>query len=203
MPSRRRSLRQTRAERGKRRADARPQGTRMTSLARCISPNCDGRIAIRIHGIATALQSARCVSAPGTRVPEWCAHAPDHRCHGFGTRVPLPVPPPRAYGSGTPEREPPGTTWGVGHGLGNGLRRRGRSEAKTSVPGHEPSNHGSSANRLGTRTGRAYRSSSSRRQQIASRPVGSGGDRDSGGRSVRLAVEPLSLHSSRGQTRSP
>jgi hypothetical protein len=49
-----------------------------------------------------------------------------------------------------PERTAPGVTWGVGHGSGSGPRRRGRSEAWISNPGHEPSNYGSSASRPGS-----------------------------------------------------
>src|SRR5439155_8559823 len=53
-------------------------------------------------------------------VPGWGADARDLRGGAFGTSVRWWRRRGRSYGTNTPERDNPGTTWGVGHGPGNG-----------------------------------------------------------------------------------
>lgn len=65
----------------------------------------------------------------------WCVGAPDHRAWRFGTRVPLPCGVPSPSMATKPTRDRTGdSTWGVGHGTGNGRSPRGGSREGSRAP---------------------------------------------------------------------
>jgi hypothetical protein len=96
--------------------------------------------------------------APGTTVPRWCVHAPDHRPSQTGTEAPLPCREPRAYGSCAPSRGDPGAPWGVGHG-----RRHGRPAAGIAARRDYGGSRATVTNRVTMRIGQQARDS--RRQE--------------------------------------
>jgi hypothetical protein len=99
--------------------------------------------------------------------------APNHRRRHFGTSRSFPSV---RHGSTFHLRRNaiiPGTTWGVGHGSGDGLRFSMTVRApRIPDPDHEPSNHGLSASRPGPRYGRAHPGSFIRAPSIALRVSG-------------------------------
>src|SRR4029079_9516360 len=86
----------------------------------------------------------RCVLAPGTCVPVWCAHAPDLRRTKIGTRVPLPSRTVRAYLLPTPPRDRTGKYLGRRSRNwkrtldGGGSDQRSRIRITSRVTGHRP-----------------------------------------------------------------
>ena len=174
----RKTDRRRRSRRGRRRRTGRAPGRRSDGGS---SGEGYGRAARAAVGGAcpsatrATVPARRCVPAPGTGVPGWCAGAPDHRPRPAGRRVPLPRvgSPAVAFCLRRPAIAP-GTQPGVSVTDQEPDARPRRFGRGIPDPGHEPSNRiFRPSGPDGRRDGRTDHSGA---QQSIDRPPVSGGD---------------------------